>query len=156
MKEKERSNAKYSKCLNISLNKTPFYSRYWNENYLVAIQHNISHSFNDIFVWRWSECQAPKFLYSFDLSSLYPAGLFPTSFFLWKHYFVLMPENGHLKQKKQLLRSMIRVHDLEDDFRLVGSYDFPEDGPRRQAMQALSGEAAHCHKVEDKAVVLCR
>ena len=122
----------------------------------MAIQHNISHSFNDIFVWRWSECQAPSFLYSFDLSSLYPTGLFPTSFFLWKHYFVLMPENGHLKQKKQLLRSMIRVHDLEDDFKLVGSYDFPEDGPRRQAMQALSGEAAHCHKVEDKAVVLCR
>ena len=132
------------------------FSRYWNEDYLVVIQHNVSHSFNDIFVWRWSECQAPRFLSSYDLSSLYPSGLFPTSFFLWKHYFVLMPENGHLKQKKQELRSMIRVHDLEDDFRLVGSYDFPEDGPRRQAMQELSGEAAHCHMVGDKAVVLCR
>lgn len=122
----------------------------------MAIQHNISQSFNDIFVWKWNECQSPSFLYSFDLSPLYPTGLFPTSFFLWKKYFVLMPENGHLKQSKHLLKSMIRVHDLEDQFSLVGSFDLPEDGPSRHAVQGLAGEAAHLHKLGDRAVALCR
>jgi hypothetical protein len=33
--------------------------RYWNEDYLVVIQHTLSHQFNDIFVWKWDECQNP-------------------------------------------------------------------------------------------------
>ena len=49
-------------------------NRYWNEEFLIVIQHNINHSFNDIFVWKWKECQNPQFLYSHDLLPLYPTG----------------------------------------------------------------------------------
>jgi len=129
--------------------------RYWNEDYLIAIQHTVNHAFNDIFVWSWNECQNPSFLYSHDLSSTYPTGLFPTSFFLWKRYLVLMPETGYIQEERQLT-SMIRVHDLSRNFELVGKYDFPENGLRRHLKITTGNEAAHLHKLGDKAVALCR
>ena len=70
--------------------------RYWNEDFLVAVQFS-QRQFNDLYVWKWMECQNPKFLYNFDLYELYPQGLFPTAFFLWKHYLVLMPDTGYLR-----------------------------------------------------------
>ena len=130
-------------------------SRYWNEDFLIAIQHTVNHAFNDIFVWSWNECQNPSFLYSYDLSTAYPTGLFPTSFFLWKQYLVLMPETGYIQEEREL-RSMIRVHDLARNFELVGKYDFPERGLRRQLRITTGNEAAHLHKLGDKAVALCR
>ena len=102
-------------------------NRYWNEDFLIVIQHNVSHTFNDIFVWSWKECQDPQFLYSHDMLKLYPTGLFPTSFYLWKNFMVLMPETGYIANARTFT-SMIRVHDLDKGFDLVGSYDFPEDG----------------------------
>lgn len=129
-------------------------NRYWNEEFLVAIQHKMDHSFNDIFVWKWKECQNPEFMYSFDLRPLYPTGLFPTAFFLHKNFLVMMPETGYIREEKKL-RSMIRVHDLSDNMALVGSYDFPENGYRRHTRISV-GEAPHLHKVGDHAVALCR
>jgi len=129
--------------------------RYWNEDYLIAIQHTVNHAFNDIFVWSWNECQNPTFLYSHDLSTTYPTGLFPTSFFLWKRYLVLMPETGYIQDERKL-SSMIRVHDLSRNFELIGKYDFPENGLRRHLKITTGNEAAHLHKLGDKAVALCR
>lgn len=128
-------------------------NRYWNEDYLIAIQHN-GH-FNDIFIWSWTECQNPKFLYSYDMFPLYPTGLFPTAFFMHKNYLVLMPETCHILEGTQT-KTMIRVHDLAENMALVGSYDFPLDGDRRHVNPNISVEAAHLHKVGDKAVALCR
>ena len=128
-------------------------NRYWNEQFLIVIQHNINHSFNDIFVWAWAECQKPKFLYSHDLLPLYPTGLFPTSFFLWKSYLVLMPETSYIRDRK-LFTSMIRVHDLSDGFQLVGQFDFSAEEKTRRKM--VFNEPAHLHRLEDKALALCR
>ena len=128
-------------------------NRYWNEEFLIVIQHNINHSFNDIFVWKWSECQNPQFLYSHDLLPQYPTGLFPTSFFLWKSFLVLMPETSYIRDRK-MFTSMIRVHDLTDNFRLVGQFDFSED--ERTRRQLVINEPAHLHRLQDKALALCR
>ena len=114
-------------------------NRYWNEDFLIVIQHNVNHTFNDIFVWKWKECQKPQFLFSYDLLPLYPSGLFPTSFFLYKNFMVLMPETGYQKTKREFT-SMIRVHDLDDGFKLVGSYDFPEDGNIRRHLKINGGQ----------------
>ena len=60
------------------------------------------------------------------------------------------------------LTSMIRIHDLKDNMKLVGSYDFPEESPLRryqpqpQSSAMISNETAHLHKLGDKAVGLCR
>jgi len=130
--------------------------RYWNEDYLVAIQHTCSHhGFNDIFVWRWAECQDPQFLYSRDLTPLYPTGLFPTAFFLWKQFLVLIPETGYINDERRL-SSMIRVHDLSRDFSLAGQYDLPEGGRQRLVRPSPGSEAAHLHRLQDKAVAVCR
>ena len=51
---------------------------------------------------------------------------------------------------------MIRVHDLSRQFELVGQYDFPEHGLRRYLKISTGNEAAHLHKLGDKAVALCR
>ena len=37
--------------------------RYWNEEFLVVLQHNPMHEFNNIFVWSWKECKDPTFLF---------------------------------------------------------------------------------------------
>ena len=37
--------------------------RYWNEEYLVVLQHNPQHEFNNIFVWGWNQCKNPTFLF---------------------------------------------------------------------------------------------
>ena len=66
-----------------------------------------------------------------------------------------MPENGYQSGNRKL-KSMIRVHDLSEGFKLVGSYDLPEDGGHRHVVQENGTEAAHLHKVNDKAVALCR
>jgi len=131
-------------------------NRYWNEDFLIVIQHNVSHTFNDIFVWSWKECQNPTFLYSYDLLQKYPTGLFPTSFYLWKNFMVLMPETGYIPNARTFT-SVIRVHDLNKGFEKVGSYDFPEDSKTRRHLKINSGnEAAHLHRLHDKAVALCR
>lgn len=132
--------------------------RYWNEEYLVVIQHAFSHNINDIFVWQWEECQNPVFRYSHSLGHLYPTGLFPTAFFLWDKYLVMMPETSNLGfiNEERKVSSMIRTHDLSDNFRLTGQYDFPEDGPRR-ILTSPGNENAHLHRLgDDKAVALCR
>ena len=131
-------------------------NRYWNEDFLIVIQHNVNHTFNDIFVWSWKECQDPQFLYSHDMLPLYPTGLFPTSFYLWKNYMILMPETGYIPNHRTFT-SMIRVHDLTKKFAVVGSYDLPKDGKTRRHLKINSGnEAAHLHRLNDKAVALCR
>ena len=119
-------------------------------------QHSAFNTFNDMFVWRWSECRDPVFLYSVDLAPFYPTGLFPTAFFLYKQYLVLMPETVRTEQSRT--RSMIRVHDISaKDFKLVGSYDLPEnEKARRYNKVNNSAEAAHLKRLDDRAVTLCR
>ena len=66
---------------------------------------------NDIFVWEWDECQNPKFKYVHSLYDLYPEGLSPMSFFLWKNFLVLAPNiEPHANGGNQ--KPLIRVHDL--------------------------------------------
>jgi len=136
--------------------------RYWNEDFLVAVQYSRHLRFNELYVWKWKECQQPEFMYNFDLYDQYPRGLFPTAFFLWKHYLVLMPDTGYAREDMTPLTSMIRIHDLKDNMKLVGSYDFPEESPLRryqpqpQSSAMISNETAHLHKLGDKAVGLCR
>jgi len=131
--------------------------RYWNEDFLVAVQFSQRQEFNDLYVWKWKECQQPEFLYNYDLYGQYPQGLFPTAFFLWKHYLVLMPDTGYVRED-MILTSMIRVHDLKDNMKLVGRYDFPQESSQRRYLKASAGsnETAHLHKLGDKAVGLCR
>ena len=116
--------------------------RYWNENYFIAVQQSTGGigSFHDVFVWSWEECQKPRFLYSHSLHKEYPTGLFPTAFFLWQSYLVLIPDTRP-SGASQALRSVIRVHDLSNQNRmqLVGSYDFPEDSPMRRHIQGIQG-----------------
>ena len=45
-----------------------------------------------------------------------------------------MPETGYSQNKREFT-SMIRVHDLSDGFRLVGQYDFPEDGRTKRLLK---------------------
>ena len=89
----------------------------------------------------------------------YFQGLFPTAFFLWKHYLVLMPDTGYFRDE-MILTSMIRVHDLKDNMKLVGRYDFPQEGQKRRHLRSENGgfsnETAHLHKLGDKAVGFCR
>ena len=131
-------------------------NRYWNEEFLVVMQYDIKNSFHDIFVWKWQECQKPVFLYSHNLLPTYPRSFFPTSFFMHKNYFVLMPDTGFSYDKT--FTSMVRVHDLSDGFKLVGKFDFDEDSKmrRHKSVQQGSNETAHLHKLGDKAVALCR
>ena len=69
-------------------------NRYWNEDFLVAVQYSRHVRFNELYIWKWKDGQQPEFMYNFDLYDQYPRGLFPTAFFLWKHYLVLMPDTG--------------------------------------------------------------
>ena len=131
-------------------------NRYWNEDYLVVLQHDSQHNFNDIFVWAWKECQQPRFLYSKDMMPLYPTGLFPTAFFLYKQFLVLMPDTAGISSTSTFT-SMIRVHDLTSDLALVGSYSLPENSSARRVKEAHGmSEAAHLHRMGDRAVALCR
>ena len=68
---------------------------------------------------------------------------------------MLMPETGYIQDERKL-SSMIRVHDLSRNFELIGKYDFPENGLRRHLKITTGNEAAHLHKLGDKAVALCR
>ena len=117
--------------------------RYWNEDYFIAIQQGVGGggSFHEVFVWRWEECQKPRYLYSYSLQKEYPTGLFPTAFFLWQSYLVLMPDTRHSRES-QKLRSVIRVHDLSKERRmqLVGSFDFPESSPMRRYVPGMDGK----------------
>lgn len=96
-------------------------------------------TFHEVFVWGWEECQRPTFLYSHNLYKEYPTGLFPTAFFLWRSYLVIMPDTR--SRDDGALRSMIRVHDLSNDRRMkrVGSYDFPESSPMRRHVPGTQG-----------------
>ena len=86
-------------------------SRYWTEDYMIVIQYSEESEINDIFVWEWDECQNPKFKYVHSLYDLYPEGLSPMSFFLWKNYLVLAPNiEPHANGGNQ--KPLIRVHDL--------------------------------------------
>ena len=106
-------------------------SGFWNEEFPIVIQHKPNHEFNDVFVWGWEECQNPRFLYSYNLKPIYPTGLFPTSFFLYKKYLVLMPDTTS-RDRDRSFQSMIRTHDISNQqFDLVGSYDRPEDSKAR-------------------------
>lgn len=132
--------------------------RYWNEDYLLLISQSRVNRFMDVFVWSWKECQNPVFLYSKDLYSQYPTGLFPTAFFVSKSYFVLMP-NPVVDGGLETVRSMIRVHDISDNMKLVGQYDFPDIKGRRRHVRhtnTYGHESGHLHKVGNLAVALCR
>jgi len=120
-----------------------------NEEYLIAIQHH--GNFHQIFVWKVGVLNTPEFLYSFDMSLLYPLQLFSQSFFLYKNYFVLMPEASCFAEGP--IKSIIRVHNVADNMALVGSYDFPENGLSRHRN---FGEFDHLFNLGDKAVALCR
>ena len=61
-----------------------------NEKYLIAMQHHAN--FHQFFVWKEKEINRPEFLYSLDMSLVYPEKLYSPSFFMYKNYFVLMPE----------------------------------------------------------------
>ncbi len=107
-------------------------------------------------MWGWQECQRPRFLYTTDLRSLYPAGLFPTAFFLHRNHLVLMPDpvlsvhHHNAGDAAPTQTSMIRVHDLSKNMELIGKYDFPEDSGYRRHVRMHHGhshEASHLHKV---------
>ena len=131
---------------------------YWNETFLVVLQYGIINPFHNISVWKWEECQQPEFLYSHNLLPIYPKSLFSTSFFLFKNFFVLMPDTG-LNTSQKKFTSMLRVHDLNDRFKLVGKFDFDKDSKVRRhksAQEDFCNELAHLHRLGDKAVALCR
>ena len=147
---------------------------YWTEDFLIVIQQSVNFTFNNLYVWKWEEYQNPQYLNKYDLLPLYPLGLYPSSFFLFKNFMVLMPETGYQVSKRQFT-SMIRVHNLLDEFKLIGSYDFPDDCNIRRYLKTdegilllnigitihlyiiyLGNEFAHLHRLEDKAVALCR
>ena len=137
-------------------------NRYWNDDFLVAVQYSRHVRFNELYIWKWKEGQQPEFMYSYDMYNQYPRGLYPTAFFLWKHYLVLMPDACSAQEGLDPLTSMIRIHDLKDQMKLVGSYDFPQESRLRRSQQKphpsgmVSDETAHLHKLGDKAVGLCR
>ena len=70
-----------------------------------------------------------------------------------------MPDTGYFRDE-MILTSMIRVHDLKDNMKLVGRYDFPQEGQKRRHLRSENGgfsnETAHLHKLGDKAVGFCR
>ena len=138
--------------------------RWWNEEFLVVMQYSLFRavqfrpSLHDIFVWKWEKCRNPVFLYREDLLPTYLKDLSPTSFFMYKNFFVLMPETGFSRNQKKFT-SMVRVHDLGDKFKLVGKFDFAGDSEMRRHQHNLDPftiELAHLHKLGDKAVALCR
>ena len=130
--------------------------RYWNEEFMVVMQYDMFGTFHDIFVWKWQKCQNPVFLYSMDLLPTYPNAIFPTSSFIHRNFFVLMPDTGFSHNQKKF-SSMVRVHDLSDGFKLVGKFDFEVDSElRRHTTETGNNEPAHLHKLGDKAVALCR
>ena len=133
--------------------------RYWNEEFLVLIQFGTETTtrLHDIFVWKWQECQKPVFLYRQNLLPTYPNSFFHTSFFMHKNFFVLMPDTCYSRDQR-VFTSMVRVHDLNAEFKLVGKYDFTEDSAMKRHRRArqFSNETAHLHKLGDKAVALCR
>jgi len=163
--------------------------RYWTEEYMIVIQYRqnifqhplladrhrgrggaVGDGINDIFVWEWNECQNPEFKYVHSMYEMYPEGLSPMQFFLWKKYLVLMPNagtgngglNGH--GGTDLLRALVRVHDLSDNMALVGRYDLPENSKKRRVCHDNnsneesnhSDEASHLHKIGEHAVGLVR
>ena len=77
------------------------------------------------------EYQNPEYLYTINFIETYPNGFHVTGLFLWKRYLVLMPDIV-VWTEGQSFTSMIRVHDLDDNLKLVGSYDFPEKSPQRR------------------------
>ena len=127
--------------------------RYWNEEFLVLIQFGTETRLHDIFVWKWQQCQKPVFLYSQNLLPTYPNSFFHTSFFMHKNFFVLMPNSCY--SRRRVFTSMVRVHDLNDEFKLVGKYDFSKDSGMKRHRRT-SEETAHLHRLGDKAVALCR
>ena len=138
--------------------------RYWNEDYLVVMSYDCSEGFNNLFVYSWKECQNPKFEYTYNMQTLYPYGLFPTAFFLHKHYLVLMPHavNQSILYGEEVMMStvqMVRCHDLKQNMKLVGSFDFPpseRNSLSRKFISPISKEAHHLHKMGDYAVALTR
>ena len=56
-----------------------------------------------------------------------------------------MPETGYSQNKREFT-SMIRVHDLSDGFRLVGQYDFPEDGRTKRLLKINGGNVIYCRQ----------
>lgn len=132
-------------------------NRFWNEEFLVLIQYGTETRLHDIFVWKWQECQKPVFLYRQNLLPTYPNSFFLTSFFMHKNFLVFMPDTCYSRDQR-LFNSMVRVHDLNDEFKLVGKFDFDEECKlrRQRSMRQLSNETAHLHKLGDKAVALCR
>ena len=105
---------------------------YYNENFLITFQydHWDGHC-NNIYVWKWMEYQNPKYLYTIDFIKTYPTNISHYALFLWKRYLVLMPDTV-VWTEGQSFTSMIRVHDLDDNLKLVGSYDFPEKSPEKR------------------------
>ena len=96
----------------------------WNGEFFVGAQ-SAGGSTYDIYVWKWKEGQNPTFMYSYE----YQERLFPTAFFVWKNYLVLIPNPtvGCCDQT-----SVIRTYDLNENMKLVGSYDFPTRGKLRR------------------------
>lgn len=134
--------------------------RYWNEEFLIAIQRSLTNAFFDVFVWGWNECQNPRFLYTHSFKDTYATGFSSTAFFLWKNYLVLMPDTECLADSRSV-RSMIRIHNLRENMKVVGSYDFPEESGRKRIVKPrledwLICETSHLHKIHDKAVALCQ
>ena len=138
-------------------------NRYWNEDFLVAVQYSRHVRFNELYIWKWKDGQELEFMYSYDMYDQYPWGFYDTAFFLWKHFLVLMPDTYSAQEGLDPPTSMIRIHDLKDDMKLVGSYDFPAERsqlqrtyPPPQPNGMVSTETAHLVKLGDKAVGLCR
>jgi len=150
-------------------------SRYWTEEYMIVMQYNEDSAINDLFVWEWDECQNPKFKFVHSLFNLYPDGLSPMSFFLWKQYLVLAPNVGGSGGGvdggggyPRLLPGdgrtpLIRVHDLSDSqLPLVAGCDLPQTNSvlngRLHELADTTGDedTTHLHKMGEFAVRLVR
>ena len=83
-----------------------------------------------MFVWRWESGRNIEFMYSIDLVHMYPGGLFPTTFYIWKDYFVTLPLDPMRDMETCIhnrTRCILRVHDLRSNMKVVSEFNLPPD-----------------------------
>ncbi len=133
----------------------------WNDDFYVVLHSNIqsSENYNNVFVWSWEEGRNPKFLYEKDVLTEYRRGFWHTNYFLYKNYFAVLPDD-RLQASQRSTKSMLRVHDIHDNFKLIGSYDFPEH--RRDLKRCLKDiyelrdDHSHLKQFNGMALAICR
>jgi len=130
--------------------------RFWTDDYFLSVQGRTSARYYDVFVWKWKNSQNPEFLYRRDLFGEYPNGLYPTTFFVWKDYFVALPVPDS-RMMNVGNKTVLHVRALQDNLNLCAAYEFPAHSDKRLvSMNSNALDTAHLHLVNNSAVTLCR